>query len=444
MPDVPKIVRERLRVANLAPAEHPNPDVLTAFAERSLSQRERADVLEHLSSCGECREILVLALPASEPVQVVTDKRSPSWLAWPTMRWAFASAGVLAIALFGFLQYGRHNASTMVAKKDGGATVEARNEQPPQIVQDYRKSTEEQTLQSPDKLKRKAPALEMDKRAAAFAPNAELAKDVSNPTVAGPLAHGPRQIYQQQQSGNVQQVPATVLALNAPERKQQVSGSKAADLRLPISDESVQVQTQASKPDVNSKALDSVVAKNQVSSEPSGADTEVSRAKSAPVPAAPPVGSLSKARSLQTIAATPSWTINEGKVQRSFDQGATWQDVNITSSPNSGGGLELALADRKVLKDSLKQNKKEQSAPLVFRAVAANGPDVWAGGTGAALYHSFDAGAHWSRVVPSSSNGNLTGDILKLDFHDPQNGTIATSTGEVWSTADNGQTWQKQ
>jgi hypothetical protein len=444
MPNVPKIVRERLRAANLAPAEHPDPDVLTAFAESSLSQRERADVLEHLSRCGECREILVLALPASEPVQVLTEKGSRSWIAWPTMRWAFASAGVLAIALFGFLQYGRRNESTMIAEKEAGAAVVARNEQRPQIVQDYSKSTEEQTLQSPDKLKRKAPALEIDKRATAFAPNAELAKDFSKPTIGGPLAHGPRQIYQQQQSGNVQQVPANVLALNAPERKQQVSGGKAADIRLPISDESVQVQTQASKPDVNSKALDSVVAKNQVSSEPSAADSEVSRAKSAPAPAAPPVGSLSNARSLQTVAATPSWTINEGKLQRSFDQGATWQDVNITSSPNSGGGLELGVADRKVLKDSVKQNKKEQSAPLVFRAVTANGPDVWAGGTGAALYHSFDAGAHWSRVVPSSSNGSLTGDILKLDFHDPQNGTIATSTGEVWSTGDSGQTWQKQ
>ena len=443
MPDVPKIVRGRLRVANLAPAEHPNPDVLTAFAESSLSQRERADVLEHLSRCGECREILVLALPASEPVQVVTEKRSASWLAWPTMRWGFASAGVLALALFGFLQYGRHNASTMIAKKEAGATVEARNEQPPQIAQDY---TEEQRLQSSDKLKRKAPALEIDKRATASAPHADLTKGFSNPTIAGPLAHGPRQIYQQQQSGNVQQVPATVLALNAPERKQQVSGGKAAELRPPVSDEGVRVQTQAAKPDINSQALGSLVAKNQVSLEASASDTEVSRAKSAPAPTAPPVDLRSDARSPQIPAETPSWTINAGRLQRSFDQGTTWQDVNVISSPDSRGGLELAVADRKGLKDSVQRynNKKEQSTPLVFRAVAANGPDVWAGGVGATLYHSFDAGAHWSRVMPSSSNESLTGDILKLEFRDPQNGTIATSTGEIWSTRDNGQTWQKQ
>jgi photosystem II stability/assembly factor-like uncharacterized protein len=120
--------------------------------------------------------------------------------------------------------------------------------------------------------------------------------------------------------------------------------------------------------------------------------------------------------------------------------------VNVISRADSGGSLELGAADQKSLKDSLQRNnnKKEQSTPLVFRTVAANGPDVWAGGAGATLYHSFDAGAHWSRVLPSSSNGTLTGDILKLEFRDPQSGTIATSTGEVWTTGDNGQTWQKQ
>jgi Photosynthesis system II assembly factor YCF48 len=445
MPDVPKIVRERLRVANLAPAEHPDPDVLTAFAESSLSQRERADVLEHLSRCGECREVLALALPASEPIQVVSEKRSTSWVAWPTMRWAFASAGFLALALFGFLQYRHHNESTIIAKKAAGAAVVARNEEVPQVEQEYRKSKEEQTSQSGDMVKRKASAnLEIDKHAAAPAPDAGLAKAFSNPTMAGPLAHGPRQIYQQQQSGNVQQVPASVAAFNAPEMKQAVSAGKAADLPLAISKESVQLQAQPAKPGMNSQALDSVVARNQVSSEPGASDTEVSRAKSAPAPAAPPAQSLYNARSLQILAAAPSWTINAGRLQRSFDRGATWQDVNVISSSDAAGSLELAATDRKALKDSVKRNTKDLGNPLVFRAVAANGPDVWAGGAGGALYHSLDAGAHWSRVLPSSSNESLTGDILRLEFRDPQNGTIATSTGEVWSTGDNGQTWQRQ
>jgi photosystem II stability/assembly factor-like uncharacterized protein len=76
--------------------------------------------------------------------------------------------------------------------------------------------------------------------------------------------------------------------------------------------------------------------------------------------------------------------------------------------------------------------------------VAANGSDVWAGGANGVLYHSTDAGAHWSRVTPSSGNAVLTGDILTMEFADPQHGKIVTSTSETWSTSDRGLTWQKQ
>jgi hypothetical protein len=54
MENVPKIVRERLRVVTVA-VDHPDADVLTAFAERALPEAERATVLGHLARCGGCR-----------------------------------------------------------------------------------------------------------------------------------------------------------------------------------------------------------------------------------------------------------------------------------------------------------------------------------------------------------------------------------------------------
>jgi photosystem II stability/assembly factor-like uncharacterized protein len=60
------------------------------------------------------------------------------------------------------------------------------------------------------------------------------------------------------------------------------------------------------------------------------------------------------------------------------------------------------------------------------------------------LYHSSDAGDHWLRVAPVSSGAMLTGDIVSLEFADLQHGKILTSTGEIWTTSDDGQTWQKQ
>jgi photosystem II stability/assembly factor-like uncharacterized protein len=106
--------------------------------------------------------------------------------------------------------------------------------------------------------------------------------------------------------------------------------------------------------------------------------------------------------------------------------------------------MEVAVARTK---DKAAENKKAQlkePAPLVFRAVSANGPDVWAGGTSAALYHSLDAGNRWTRVLPSSAGAVLAGDIVAVQFSDTQHGTVTTSTGEVWGTSDDGQTWQKQ
>ena len=56
MQDVPKIVVKRLQSPAVEP--HPDADLLTAFAEKSLSGRERESVLQHLARCGDCREIV--------------------------------------------------------------------------------------------------------------------------------------------------------------------------------------------------------------------------------------------------------------------------------------------------------------------------------------------------------------------------------------------------
>jgi len=117
MPEVPKIVHDRLRAglpggAPLGGA-HPDPDVLTAFAEQVLSVAEREAVLQHLARCGDCRELVALSIPPLEssaqpitaedseaPVSTTSgadeNARGPrSWLAWPGLRWAALAAGLV-------------------------------------------------------------------------------------------------------------------------------------------------------------------------------------------------------------------------------------------------------------------------------------------------------------------------------------------------------------
>ena len=66
MEQLPKIVQQRLR-APAKPGIHPDPDLLAAFAEKSLNDRERSQVLQHLVECADCREVLSLAMPEIAP-----------------------------------------------------------------------------------------------------------------------------------------------------------------------------------------------------------------------------------------------------------------------------------------------------------------------------------------------------------------------------------------
>src|ERR1022692_4637952 len=138
MQDVPKIVRARLQQQKPAAVElHPDADLLTAFAEHSLAARERDQVLEHLARCGDCREVVALALP---PTEAVAPATSPStarigWVSWPVLRCGVVAAGIIAVTSVGILQYRqRRQEKTLVAttliSRDQSAEFPAQNPSP--------------------------------------------------------------------------------------------------------------------------------------------------------------------------------------------------------------------------------------------------------------------------------------------------------------------------
>ena len=96
MSEIPKLVTDRLRRSVVT--THPDADVLAAFAEKSLSDRERAPVLAHLAICADCREVVAVATLAElEPVSanvVQGEETAPgrSWFRWPVLRWGAAAA----------------------------------------------------------------------------------------------------------------------------------------------------------------------------------------------------------------------------------------------------------------------------------------------------------------------------------------------------------------
>jgi hypothetical protein len=493
MENVPKIVGERLKAAAVA-VDHPDPDVLTAFSERALPEPERGQVLEHLARCGECREVLALALPSEESTVTVVRPLRGRWLTWPRLRWGLVAAGVIVVGSFAALRYRTASPPATVASYDAARTQEitreTKNQEEPLSAAPEPAATPAAT----DEEKRapqtglvhdqiqSVPAPETNKEFDRLEQFAKLQPPVrdqrldAGSAAKGPLRtqslpHGPKPPAQQWQlnvNGNANnnaytsqsQTPAPAVP---PEfARQQSSNQVVVTAQAPATSASGStiggpVTAGKQTRDLNTLAMEgrSVA---PLSSTGASAGAEVARAK----PAEPPATDAPKAHTddgytlesnggnfTQLVALAPEtarWSINAmGGLQRSLDQGKSWQDVDVTGAAEVGSGVNMRMA----MKDSgkraqVKSKSDMKNAPVVFRAVAANGPDVWAGGSGGHLYHFSDAGAHWVQVVPSWSGIQLTSDIVSLQFADPLQGRIVTSSNEIWTTADAGQTWQKR
>jgi photosynthesis system II assembly factor YCF48-like protein/putative zinc finger protein len=482
MQNVPKIVRQRLKAAMPA-VNHPDADVLTAFAEQSLPELERMAVLEHMARCGDCRDIVALALPAMEPIERAVSPSSSGWLTWPALRWGFVAAAVVAIASFGILQYQRLSMRATGASKQSGHLEVAANE-PKKAVTPFVAAPNEtrDQLESPA-----APAFaDSVDRTDAVDEKKSVTRAEASPvralppqagggsnslhrsTAGGSLPHGPRLANQWQQQNTAQNQAPMPAPPSAYSKQQNAGGDLSANGRAPAASETVEVSGEAAN--IATQTQDSDTGQGQPIQQSSAGEPSVAKAK-APVtvktesaPSTQPVSGVTAQQEptagrnfAQLSALSPSlqprWTINaSGGLQRSFDQGNTWQTVDVAANPASfsfTGGTSLEVVSKTSRAKAAKQKDtdkahKQDGATLTFRAVAATGSDVWAGGSPGVLYHSLDAGDHWTRIVPSAAGAILTGDVISLEFADPQHGTVSTSSSEVWTTTDDGQTWRKQ
>ena len=472
MQDVPKIVLERLKAA-MPVGHHPDADVLTAFAEYSLPQDERAAVLEHLARCGDCREVLALALPPADAGQTVVAPIRGGWPSWSVLRWGFVAAGGVAIVSLGILQYERQlQPVPMVAKQTKAEPVAGYAQNQP-ATPPTATSAEKQEKPWADALSAGATGTEMSRPksiAPSGAPQGSARQQRSSEGIGGSVAstqllHGPAMPTQwQQQTARVRTPPAPSAAgtmqksIHLAERKEIPPSSQMA----PVETSSQAVINAETQNRTLTQDQDSPIQSSQPAQEfeyPSGA---IGKAKPAANVRAgntasgqgiggPVVQSSSGLKLTQwsETAPVPRWTISPtGGLQRSFDQGQTWQDVDVNPNgmPKADATSVAVVGGTAGAKDVVADKKTplEPAAPLVFRSVTAIGQEVWAGGSNGALYHSLDAGSHWTQVVPSTDGVSLAGDIVGLEFPDAQHGKVTTSTTETWITGDGGQTWQKQ
>jgi Carboxypeptidase regulatory-like domain/Photosynthesis system II assembly factor YCF48 len=563
MESIPQIVRDQLKAASSA-VDHPDANVLTGFAEKSLPAKERTAIIEHLACCADCRDIVALAMPPTEAAVPVVAPTRTRWLTWPVLRWGFVAAGIVAVASVGVLQYQQRDVSQATTSSKVLDT-EAKNESPAPPPVPAPSSKTEKTAPPADMSgaptnarTNSVPPLEEQK----FSRQQLLSND--RKTMGRTVPHsGPFTPYQQQ--AVVQQAP--VPAPNTIVRQQDAYARATPSNSVVVEAQSAAPQVVTEDQNQEAKVLDqstddqrdyskakapvpsswdstqplyrmqrvmalpgqmvgyvvdstgAVVSNVQVtvttgSGRPSATTTTdaqgrwliaglpsgnyqakaeapgfqttllnlnydaahpetylfslnvgtvaetvavsgaaptiqtenadvVDKANGAHLAAVQPSQLPLNGRNLNALQMIPRWGITPaGGLQRSFDQGRTWQDVDVNSAALSSGMSMGYVTSVARAKES--GVEKKSSAALVFHVVAANGLDVWAGGNSAALFHSIDAGDHWSGVVPSTAGAALTGDILTIAFPDSKQGRITTSTGEVWTTTNSGQTWQKQ
>jgi hypothetical protein len=465
MQDVPQFVLKRLQEKQPAADSHPDADLLTAFAEQSLAGDERARVMEHLTRCGDCRDVVAIALPATE-IEIETERERKivalpisvssariGWLRWPTLRWGALAAGILVVTSLGVLQYSHRNQMSVASNRPQDAVVASsvsRQAPSPQAtvqqteMQKALSATGSQTLtahqavvgsgrrdQPPSPARSTPPRSSgVDRGGVAGAASGSAGIGVGSGRGVSPNGFAPPR--EGSMVTGAQQNPTAATG-------QQVKIGAATEMVEvqvdgPITTESAAISQ-------NQVAQDQV-AQNQGSLPLNGrafTNLDVVKAKD-PVPG-----------QTASSASTPRWTVSSsGVLQRSFDGGGTWEIVKPALTVASSGARlakeNTARADVGSFSEA-KKNQKAEAAPYpapIFRAVAAAGLEVWAGGSGGALFHTSDGGNRWSRVTPSALGVALTGDIVAIQISDPQHGEVSTSTSELWATSDNGQTWQKR
>jgi hypothetical protein len=459
MEQLPKIVQQRLQATARA-GDHPDPDLLTAFAEMSLNERERTQVLQHLGQCADCRQVVSLAMP-----EMVTPPPIPArtpWLSWPVLRWGALAACVVVVSAAVTLHYaGRQSAERVVAEQVPAPA-------PPEALELQSQVTNQPNQKLAAKIMPSLP-FPSDRDSTAAGKLAKPREDTRARSAAIPSVSNGRETGRMeerqleinpQRSGHKEIDQSGLDQLKKDQTKDaQLKTGQLNDNRLAMAkgDELKSANKPATLP-----------MEQMAASAPAPAPAAESKSDDKEAQAKPPsqspgytIGGLSETVTVQaeaTTVETSQATVGRAKKPKKESrkvQNEAAADLNLPVTGRNVSNLAVltAIAPRwtvspdGALQRSFDSGKTWQTIPVagnvVFRALSANQADIWAGGAAGALYHSSDAGEHWTQIKPVANGLPLTADILTVQFSDPQHGTLSTADHETWTTSDAGASWHK-
>jgi hypothetical protein len=381
------------------PADHPSADVLTAFAENALVGDEYRRTADHLSRCGECREIVFLASSAAAKPLPVEEQVAAGYAAprrrMPRVVWGMSIAAAVLVAASALVWWRKESAAPRIEM--ASRTVSTPTAQPMQ--QDA------------------TPAIESKS-------SAEL-----KPPTETPSSIGSKPATALQTTVEVATPPAWVAKSEAKTPRAKNVSPKGAE--TPGMGASAGIVVGGAIP-APAKAEPTPAARKPAPIAISGAPQNIGTA-STTAPAIPHVNSFAAPRG-GPLAAAP-----ESADQLLPNPQTTIRSVRATDPQwriTADGHLEHSTAEgwSRVLADRT----------ATFRVVSFVGNHVWAGGSGGALFHSRDDGQNWDEVALTTPNGRETATIVSIQFDDAQRGTVTTNTGTRCNTTDGGAIWNCQ
>src|SRR5258708_8094491 len=443
MTEVPKIVYDRLRAA-LPGQPHPDPDLLTAFAEQALSATERDGILQHLALCGDCRDVIALALPAADGVpSVIADEdsvrttvlrageagsRKPG-LAWPTLRWAALAAGVAVAAAVLLLHPGKLNQATMpsadrqvattVAPASGAPIASPLADQSAALAK-----TDEPQAKSESRLSKRLKAERVLTPTPQAEPGILLADNKKDSGQADrPSARARALKFDAHRRGAATE--SVEVSEAGPEMTPpSAAGNLMARNNLPPSDAPA---IEKAKPALPEKEVDEQEQKSKADTVPGTARLQGRNGMSA---------ARLASTTTESVAPHVAWSITGGILQRSLDSGQSWQEALHPDHP--------------------------------LLCYASHDEDVWAGGQAGTLFHSANGGVTWVQGQPSIQTPQLSSDITHLELRNnelrnneflkneaqndalrrdgrdgvrhPAEVVLPTRHNEIWSTAPHAKT----
>lgn len=362
------------------PSSHPDADLLTAFAENALGAKEHQQVVDHLSACAECRDIIFLAQPEAAQTQTVLapQRRRFTWMAW-------ASVGAVVAIV----------ASAVIIQHEQVTKIET----PAPVTTTIAPAAPEMRLDEiPLPAKNAPPAVAKDRENAPAGKATEVAKERPS---ASPLVIPKSEIAEETHMAAPAAAPAPIGTAQGG-----VVGGVVA------------------QQNVNGPRQQNVA--NQMGQQ-ANADVSVENAKIAQTPSAAVATKKQQVRREELHGVASGYVAGAAPIQPALQLAAR---AHWRISPT--GTLE-----RSYIADNWTPVLADPGGKFHVIAVLAN--TVWAGGEHGALYVSHDGGTNWA---PAAINTTET--ITSIHFSDELHGTLQTADGLAWKTADGGKTWEKQ